>query len=87
MTITKYKATTGSYPSVVVVVIDRESDSSVWIKGRRLAKLSSYESYFDTFQEAKSHLIAYATDEVNKAKARLDYRNEILSKANQVRAV
>ena len=84
MTTTKYKATTGHYPRVEVVVIDRESDSSVWIKGRRLAKLNSPESYFETFEEAKTHLIACATDDVNTAKARLEYKTAFLCKVHEL---
>lgn len=49
---------------IVPVEVDRESDSSVWIGGRRCAKLSGYESYFDTFEEARSRLLEQAEERV-----------------------
>lgn len=39
------------------VEIEKSTDSSVWIKGRRNAIKSSYENYFKSFDEAKSFLL------------------------------
>ena len=42
------------------VECERETKSSVWVNGSRNAKISEHRSFFDTFDEAKSHLIKIA---------------------------
>ncbi len=66
------------------VVIDRETDSSVWIEGRRHAKMSECSGYFDTFADAKQYLSDYADERlraseagVNRAKQYVDEIGEI----------
>ncbi len=54
------------------VEIERETDASVFIKGRRRAKRSSCESYFDTWEEAKAHLMSVAESKLNSARRELE---------------
>ncbi len=42
---------------VTPVVVERANDKSVWINGRRSARRSSYENYFDTFEEGRDFLV------------------------------
>ena len=53
----KYKANYCVRPEVEKVEIEKETESSVWIKGRREAKETQYHAFFNTFQEAKDFLI------------------------------
>ena len=41
------------------VVVDRESDSCVWIKGSRTAKHSADTRYFHQFDAAKAYALSY----------------------------
>ena len=51
-----YKTDIWSYGSPITEVeVERVSDKSIWIKGNRRSKISSYECYFDTLNEAKEH--------------------------------
>lgn len=83
----KYK-TSGSWKAAIEVVeCERESDSCVWIRGgfskaeRRNNKRSSYENYFDSFQEAKDFLIAQGESQVKSARGRLEEANSYLGNA------
>jgi hypothetical protein len=64
---TMYEAT-WNY-KVNAVKIERESESSVWIDGRRKSKQNSF---FGSFDEAKSYLVSKAKDEVMFSKQRLN---------------
>jgi len=47
---------------VYTVEVERETESSVWIKGRRNAKVSEYSQYFDTELLAWQSLISRFAD-------------------------
>jgi hypothetical protein len=40
------------------IEVEKETEYSVWIKGRRAAKKTDYHNYFDTWEDAKLHLLA-----------------------------
>lgn len=65
----KYKAYFGFRSGIEVIECDRENENSVWIKGRRRAKIGEYETFHDTFDEAKEHLILRATRELESARS------------------
>lgn len=46
--ITKYKATNWGH-LIETVQVERETGTSVWIRGQRTAKRSAYSGHFDTF--------------------------------------
>ena len=80
----KYKA----YPSWVAwrnditpVDCERETDSSVFIKGRRSAKISNYECYYDTWDAAHNALVNAAKDKTASA------RKEVESAENALRGL
>ena len=54
--------------------IDRATESSVWIDGRRRARRSGYENYFDTWDEAHAFLLDAAEKSLNLARSRLEQR-------------
>ena len=49
---------------ITPVECERETDSSVFIKGRRNAKRSTYECYYDTWDEAHSALVDAARHKI-----------------------
>lgn len=59
-------------PRIDVIEVDRETESSVWIGGRRRAKQSVWDCYFDTFDEAKAFLTAKAEARLTAARLRLN---------------
>ena len=72
----------GHYNPVVEVEVERETESSVWIDGRKKAKRSTYLNYFDTYDEAKDRLLIRAKAEhstalllQDKAKRQLEFVN------------
>jgi len=62
------------YPDTleIVEVDDRESEKFVWINGKRRSKRTDQKSYFDTFDEAKQHLLKVAEKDVNSARLDLE---------------
>lgn len=76
----KYMATVGYKPSIVEVEVERETDSCVFIKGRKHSKITEYQSYFDTWAQAKSHLIGYASHKEAAARSRWQGAQEELSR-------
>lgn len=59
--ITKYRtrlyARWGCEPNIERVEVERVTEFSVWIDGRRLAKTSEFQTYFDTWEQAQEALI------------------------------
>lgn len=53
------------------VIVERSTPDSVWIDGRRVKRLSGYESYFPTRSEARAFLIADAQREIERGERRL----------------
>jgi len=66
----KYRITKRRGPEKVI--IERETDSFVWIKGRRNAKATSYERYFDTIEQVKEYRIGLADTAIEKASTSLE---------------
>lgn len=60
------------------VEIDRETESSVWINGSRVAKIGVYGSYHDTWEEAHQRLLALAQRDVDTLRRRLELANSRL---------
>ncbi len=58
----KYMIMKTSYdvdPTIKVVNVDRETAKTVWVDDIATRKVSTWENYFDTFEEAKSKLIEW----------------------------
>ena len=67
MTIKKYSAAPGYLPFIGVVDVDRESDTHVWVDGTKASKSSIFQTYHDTFEQAKAHLLGLATADLETA--------------------
>jgi hypothetical protein len=57
------------------VEVEKETDSSVWAKGKRIAKRARHQSIFDGWEEAKEHLLKEAEASVISARRQLEYAN------------
>lgn len=79
----KAKSTTFGTP-IVSVEIERVTESSVFINGRRRAKFSDYESYFETFEYAKKWLMERAERKIQSASYQLSLANEEYKKYSEL---
>ena len=73
---TWYRASNWGSPDIVPVQVERESDSSVWIKGRVHRKYSNSEEYFTTWEKAHAYLCGEVTIERDRAFRELE-RHEL----------
>lgn len=80
----KYKAYIGYSMRIELVECERETDKCVWVEGRKFNKRSSYENFFDTFDEAKNCCLQNCEAAVATARCRLDAAN---SKLNNVKGI
>lgn len=67
------------------VEVERETESNVWINGRRRAKLTEYESYFDSFEKARAHLLERAEVHVAGCRSALAMAEEFAEQARNLR--
>lgn len=79
--ITKYKATNWGH-LIETVQVERETGTSVWIRGQRTAKRSAYSGHFDTFCEAKAFLVKCAEERLSSAKRALENAHRHAEKIN-----
>jgi len=64
------------------VNIERANEKSVWaVGGRRRARVSDWTAYFDTFDEAKAHIVLVTTGAYHRAKENAEYTKEKMLKA------
>lgn len=68
----KYIAYFGYKASITEVECDRETESSVWINGRRRSKNGRHETIHDSFDLAKESLLAAADMELTLARRALE---------------
>lgn len=67
------KFRTGGFRSLIESVeIERETDTNVWINGRRSSKSTNYHKFFNTWDEAKAALVAKAERDLSNAKRTVD---------------
>ena len=66
------------------VEVERETESSVWICGRKHSKVTDYECFHDTFEEAKSKIITRCRMELDRTMRCLKLEEEKLAKAQNL---
>jgi hypothetical protein len=74
-----------TFNSIEEVEIEKFTDASVWIGGRRHARLG-WQSYFQTWSEAKDYLIAEAEQAVVIARRVLEHAQGKLGNAKGMKA-
>jgi hypothetical protein len=85
--VTKYKAFYYSHPEVEKVEVEKETELSVWIKGRREAKETQCSAFFDTFQEAKDFLIDVFEKKAQTVRRQLERTNGYIGNAKGLKEV
>jgi hypothetical protein len=69
--ITKYKTIIGQ-TKIEVVQVDRENELFTWVNGWMTPKHSPIQNYFDSFNEAKEHLVNTASIKLASIKEDLE---------------
>ncbi len=69
------------------VEIERETEASVWVKGSKRAKSTSWERYHDTYEDARRHVINEAEKEVATARRELETAERKLATAKALKEV
>jgi hypothetical protein len=83
-----YVAKVGFFPAIVPVEIERHSGASIWlVGGKRRARISDWQSYFKTWEEAKNHLLETQQAEVDNAQKRLDHQLKRLERVKRIKKV
>lgn len=83
----KYMTSSIYSHSIKKVEIERETEASVWIKGRRQVKSSGYHSFFNTFEEAKAHLLEEAQAKCNAAKKNYERQQKLVESIRNLKEV
>lgn len=76
----KYKISIGIFakPAIEKVDVERETQHSLWINGRRHKKYTDSSCYMNTWDEAHKKLMDYATQKVSLANHRLNQAKSLL---------
>ena len=70
--IIKYEVANYGYrPRITRVTCSKETDKSVWIGEKRRPKMSMYNSYFNTFSDAKEFLLGKADSKIKSVRTSL----------------
>ena len=85
--IKKYVASLAYRNTIKIVEVEKETGASVWVKGRRNAKRSSYENYFDTWREAHDCLREDAERNLSRAKKSLEQARSRLEVVKQIKPI
>lgn len=56
---------------ITPIEVEKETETSVWVKGRRRAKATAYDQIFKTLPEAKQFMIARCEQEINEYEKRI----------------
>jgi hypothetical protein len=62
------------------VEVDRETEASVWVEGRRQNKITGYEVVHDTWDDAHRYLLVKAAEKVESARRKLEEHKSYLGK-------
>ena len=57
---------------ISAITVDKHTDVSIFVDGRRRNRVGSYESYYQTFDEAKTFLLTRLKNERDAAKQRAE---------------
>lgn len=71
----KYLTEHYSNPRIIEVEVEKETESSVWVRGSRSAKLTDNRGYFDSWEDAHAFLLKNAEAKVEQARISLAYYN------------
>ena len=66
------------------VEVDRKTEGSIWVAGRRKAKESDWDNYHDTWTEAQRFLVHKGIAKTNAYKKRLQESRDHLRKCQEL---
>lgn len=75
----KYKTENWS-SKIFKVEVEKETEYQIIINGRRSNKMSEYECFFDTFEDAKEYLIEKISKEIKNLQWKLSREQNKLNK-------
>ena len=84
----KYKAERYGKPVIIPVEVKTETEHFVILPDhprKRVAKISDYESFHNSFEEAKAHLIEKQQEKVREWEAELRYAQDVLEEINSLK--
>ena len=70
---------------IVPVEVERETDACIWINGRRSLKSSSYESYYNSWEDARLAIQTQAEGEIARLQDRLRQYEDALREIKNMR--
>jgi hypothetical protein len=81
----KYRA---QFYDIEAIEILRETEKQVVLmNGLRESKTTEWQSWHDSYEDAKKHLIAAAQKDINSINIRLNFAKERLEKINNLKEV
>jgi hypothetical protein len=63
---------------ITPIEVEKETESSVWVNGRRRAKATAYDQIFKTLPEAKKFMISRCEREIAEYEKRISEAREAL---------
>ena len=60
--------------------ITKETDAYFWVGTKKYKKQTTYESFFDTFEDAQQYLIEEANKRIKETKNRIEYDTQVLKR-------
>jgi len=76
--ITQYEVPLRWGYKITPIKVEKETESSVWVDGRRRAKKTAYDKIFKTLEEAKRFMIARCEREIAEYEERISDAREAL---------
>lgn len=73
------------WQEIIPVEVERETTDSIWINGRKCRKITQFECYHDTFDQAKGHIVLVAEKAVSAARRQLAFEEGKLERAKSVK--
>lgn len=64
--------------------ITKETDAYFWVGKTKYKKQTTYESFFDTFEEAQQYLIEEADKRIEETKTRIEYSTQVLKRIYEI---
>jgi predicted metal-binding protein len=64
------------------IIVEKQTDKSVWIRGSRFARRSDYTNYVETLDEAKKILKDYFQNKLDQAERYFKKEQETMEKVN-----
>jgi len=59
-------------PQIEEIEVDRVTDSYVWYDGRRHGRMTEFDCYFETREEAVNYLIKQMKDQINRHRMNIE---------------